>query len=136
MELKLIFFYCWSVFGVIALGLFIKMAIPKVKEAMAKKDSSVWWKDSVLTHKVAELLIWIPFYFVILWSLYEPPTEVQSFVDRTDWVMIIGGLIAFYSFFDARKKYWWAYPILILALWGILGPWLSLNYVLPILSNW
>lgn len=126
-----VFFWIWSLFGIFALFTFVKMAIPKIKEVHAVGKRTTWFVDSRITHKVAELFIWIPFFFIILFSCYKPADAILPFVDKTEAIMIIGGVLAGYSFFDARGKYWWANVIWLLALWGIFGGWLARNVVLP-----
>lgn len=136
MDGKSIFFYSWIIFGIAMALLFIKLAIPKIKDVRALNDPWAWITDSRMSHKLAELMIWIPFYFIILWSLYEATGEVAQFIDKTEWLMIIGGILAAYSFFDARGKYWWAYAMWGMMIWGLFGPWFGRTYVLPYLSAW
>ncbi len=132
MELRAVMYYAWIALGVFFLWSFVKLAIPKIKEVKAMKDWKKWFTESSITHKVAELFIWIPSFFIILWTFYESKNEILQLIDYTDELMIIGGVLAFYSFFDARNKYWWAYPFLIIGLWGIFGGWLARNFLIPL----
>jgi len=131
MELRAVMYYAWIVLGLFFAWSFIKLAIPKIREVREQKDWKKWFTESSITHKVAELFIWIPSFFIVLLAFYEPKKSVELLIDYTDELMILGGVLGFYSFFDARKKYWWAYPFLIICLWGIFGGWLARHYILP-----
>lgn len=121
MQTNDIYYYLWVLFGLSMLWLFIKLAIPKIKEVRAMDSTKAWFTESSITHKVAELFIWIPSYFIILWCLGGHSESALNLLDWTDEWMIFGGVMGFYSFFDARTKYWWAYPFLLICLWGIFG---------------
>lgn len=131
MELRAVMYYAWMAFGLFFLWSFIKLAIPKIKEVHQMNDWKKWFTESTITHKVAELCIWVPSFFIILWTFYESKINILSLIDYTEEIMIIGGLLGFYSFFDARTKYWWAYPFLVISLWGIFGGRLARNFILP-----
>jgi len=129
--MRTILFWLWLFFGLFALYTFVKLAIPKIKEVHSIGKKRAWFLDSRITHKVAELLIWIPFFFIILWTIKYPAGTILYFIDYTEGIMAFGGLLAGYSYFDARGKYWWANVIWLLFIWGIFGGWLARNWVLP-----
>ena len=135
MEQREVMYYTWIAIGVLFLWSFVKLAIPKIKEVRQQEDWKKWFTESIITHKVAELCIWVPSFFIILWAFYESKNSMLSLIDHTDEIMMFGGILGFYSFFDARKKYWWAYPFLIICLWGIFGGWLARNYILPFATH-
>jgi len=126
-----IFYWFWLTFGIAALMLFIKMAIPKIKEVHALGKKRLWFWDSRITHKVAELFVWVPFFLIILFATYWKKEELLEFVDAVDELMLFGGFLAAYSFFEARGKYWWAYVIWFLALWGIFGGYMAREWIVP-----
>ncbi len=136
MPINDIYFYGWILFGISMLLLFIKLAIPKIQEVRAMDSTKAWFTESSITHKVAELFIWIPFYFIILWCINGYTDSALKLVDWSEEWMLLGGILGFYSFIDARKKYWWAYPFLLICLWGVFGGWLG-RYVVDLflLSN-
>lgn len=129
--MRTILFWVWLTFGVISLYTFIKMAIPKIKEVHAIGKKRAWFLDSRITHKAAELLVWIPFFIIILWTIKYPAATILPFIDSTEEIMTIGGIMAGYSYFDAKGKYWWANAIWLLFLWGVFGAWMARNWVLP-----
>lgn len=129
-RMREILFWIWILFGLWALYTFVKMAIPKVKEVYALGKKRAWFLDSRITHKVAELLIWIPFHIIILWTIKYPAQAILPFIDHTEEIMVFGGILAGYSFFDARGKYWWAWAIWLLFLWGVFGGWMARNWVI------
>ena len=135
MDGKLLIFYGWIVLGIYFLWLFIKLAIPKIKEVHAMNDNYAWFKESTITHKVSELLIWVPSFFLILFSFYRPTSFLLNFLDYTEEIMFIGGIIGLYSIIDAVKKgHWWAYPFILIALMGIFAGWLGRNMFIPMLT--
>ena len=129
--MRTILFWLWLTFGIFSLYTFIKLAIPKIKEVHAIGKKRAWFLDSRITHKVAELMIWIPFFFIILWTINYPAGTILYFIDYTEPIMVAGGILAGYSYFDAKGKYWWAHAMWLLMIWGIFGAWMAKNWVLP-----
>ncbi|NNE28768.1 MAG: hypothetical protein HKN16_03990 [Saprospiraceae bacterium] len=126
-----ILFWVWVAFGIWACYQFIVMAIPKVEEVHKLGKKRAWLLDSRISHKMAELLIWIPFYFIVLWVINHPEQEVLPLIEGSEMFMVAGGLLAAFSWFDAKGKYWWANVIWLLAAWGIFGGWIARNWILP-----
>ena len=83
--------------------------------------------DGVIQHKVGELMVGAPLFLILLFSNKWPKEKVFAFINRTQLLMIVGGLLNGLAWYSLREREaWnsffrvWCVILLFLGLFG--GP--------------
>lgn len=122
----------WLIFvaGIIAFGLMIAELLRVLFEVKNRIGLSAIPFDGVVQHKIGELMVSVPFVAILALSNLWAREKLFSFIRRTRFIMITGGLLNTLAWYSLREKVeadsflriW----CLIIFVSGLFGSWLLL----------
>ncbi len=122
----------WLIFvaGIIAFGWMIAELLRVLFEVKNRTGLSVIPLDGVVQHKIGELMVSVPFVAILALSNLRAREKLFSFIRRTRFIMITGGLLNALAWYSLREKVeadsflriW----CLIIFVFGLFGSWLLL----------
>ncbi len=122
----------WLIFvvGIIAFGWMIAELLRVLFEVKDRTGLSAIPFDGVVQHKIGELMVSVPFVAILALSNLWAREKLFSFIRRTRFIMITGGLLNALAWYSLREKVeadsflriW----CLIIFVFGLFGSWLLL----------
>ncbi len=128
MNKRAVNFWLISVVALIAFGWMTVELFRVFFEVKSQSGLSAVPFNGVMQHKIGELMVGIPFVAILALSNLWTREKVFSFIKRTRFVMITGGLLNALAWYSLREKVGadsflriWC---LIIFIFGLVGSWL------------
>jgi len=132
---KPIGFYVWSFLGILGALIFLYTCIRPVRVIGFDSGWLPFLLDGTLQHKLGEVFLWVPFFFAGLFTYTKSQLELNQFIERWKYPMMLGGILNLISWFDLKDDVWWHPFCWVVLFWGIFGAWLCRKLFLPRASN-
>lgn len=124
-------FYHWVKMGFVGLFIFMLTCIRPIREIGFSSGFQPFLYDGTMQHKVGELFLWIPFFYIGLSTFNLDRTALLQLIERCRWPMFLGGLLNLISWFSLKGVVWWHPFCWVIFLWGVFAVPLCKHLFLP-----
>ena len=112
-------YYFWLGLGVLSLFIFALTCIRPIRAIGFSNGILPFLLDGKIQHKIGELLLWIPFFYIGLSTFDLNRSELLQLIDRYRWPMFFGGLLNLISWFSLKDQAWWHPFCWFIFFWGL-----------------
>jgi len=109
----------WLSLGALALVLFFLTCIRHLRRLGISDGLQPYVFDGTIQHKVGELFLWIPFYFIGLATFHKTKSELEQMIYRFAPLMFLGGVLNLISWFSLKSVVIWHPFCWVVFFWGL-----------------
>ncbi|MEM8906315.1 MAG: hypothetical protein AAGD05_00600 [Bacteroidota bacterium] len=121
----------WLILGGLALFAFLLTCIRPIRALGFSNGWLPFLLDGTLQHKLGEVLLWIPFYYIGLSTFHQTQSDLLQRILSFRWSMLLGGILNLIAWWSLRHDVWWHLFCWVIFFWGLFAVPLCKRLFLP-----
>ncbi len=112
-------YYIWLGAGILAMLIFALTCIRPIQRIGFSDGFLPFLYDGTIQHKIGELFLWIPFFYIGLNTFSKNRAELNALIERYRWSMMFGGFLNLVAWFSLKDVMWWHPFCWVVFFWGL-----------------